>query len=320
MPLPRQTGSLLRAAHTLADSLPADAVLLVTETDLDWEAVAELLPGCKLLVAAENSTLQERLFRRDDIVLLDHEPIPVPSVERLSMSLLRAVNTGILEQGADVVVVYNGIGGDQNRPEPIDTISILHLGEHLERLTAQDLRKLDTSIPLETLRLVATLATEIGREGREGKAVGTILVVGDTRNVLKTSRPINFNPFRGYSKEERDLRERRVREQIKDIAQLDGAILIDRAGLAVAACVHLEVRAEGLTVSKGFGSRHWAAAAISRQTKAIAFVVSQSSGSVRVFQRGELVMHIEPLARPHVWQPVRFEALEEEELNASEEP
>ncbi|HEY8504048.1 MAG TPA: diadenylate cyclase, partial [Gemmataceae bacterium] len=226
-----------------------------------------------------------------------------------------------LQPGADIVVIYNGIGGEEGRPEPIDTLSIIHLGEHLERMTAQDLRRLDTDIPLETLRLVATLATEIGREGREGHPVGAILVVGDTRRVLSMSRPINFNPFRGYSKAERDLRDRKVREQIKDIAQLDGAILISRDGFAVAACLYLEVGGvDGISVSKGFGSRHWAAAAISRKTNAIAFCVSQSSGTVRVFQKGELVMHIEPLSRPHVWQPIRLEAMERRDGEPPEKP
>ena len=50
-----------------------------------------------------------------------------------------------------------------------------------------------------------------------------------------------------------------------------------------------------------------AAAGISKHTNAIAFCVSQSSGTVRVFQRGDVVLHIEPLARPHVWQPFKLE-------------
>ena len=66
--------------------------------------------------------------------------------------------------------------------------------------------------------------------------------------------------------------------------------------------------AEGITLSKGLGTRHWAAAAISKKTKAIAVAVSQSSGTVRIFQNGEVVLHIEPLARPMVWSKFRLEA------------
>src|SRR5207247_7769994 len=166
-----------------------------------------------------------------------------------------------LHPGAHVVLLYNGIAAEEDRPEQIDSVSLIHLGEHLEKLTASDLRRLETHVPLEVLRAVVDLATEIGREGREGKPVGTVFVVGDTRKVLSMSRPINFNPFRGYSEAERDIRDRKVREQIKDVAQLEGAILIRRDGVAEAACMYLDVLAEGMTLSRGLGTPHGGAAA-----------------------------------------------------------
>jgi DNA integrity scanning protein DisA with diadenylate cyclase activity len=60
-------------------------------------------------------------------------------------------------------------------------------------LTASDLRQLETRVPLDTLKTVVDLALEIGREGREGKPVGTLFVVGDTRKVLGSSRPTGFS-------------------------------------------------------------------------------------------------------------------------------
>src|SRR5262249_58884868 len=135
-------------------------------------------------------------------------------------------------------------------PRRVDGLSLIHLGEHLDRMTAQALRVLGNAAPLDVLRAVVDLAAEIGREGREGQPIGTILVVGDTRKVLSLSRFQNFNPFRGYTRAERDIRNRDVREQIKEIAKLDGAILIGRDGIAEAACLHLSARAEGITLSK----------------------------------------------------------------------
>jgi hypothetical protein len=64
----------------------------------------------------------------------------------------------------------------------------------------------------------------------------------------------------------------------------------------------------GITLSMGLGTRHAAAAAVSKSTKAIAVTVSQSSGTVRLFQNGEVVLHIEPLARPVIWGQLRMEA------------
>lgn len=310
MGLPHQTVALLKAAQQLVREMPADAVLLLTETNLDWEAVRELLGGCRLLVAAQDGVLTQSLKEEHGLTVLDIDPGPTPTQERMSLALLEAVASDKLHTGADVVALYNGIEAEEGKPEHIDSLSVIHLGEHLERLSAQELRKLDTKVPLETLRAVVDLATEIGREGREGKPVGSMFVVGDTRKVMSMARPINFNPFRGYSDAERDIRDRKVREQIKDIAQLEGAIIIRRDGVAVAACMFLDVLAEGITLSKGLGTRHWAAAAISRKTNAIAVAVSQSSGTVRIFQDGKVVLRIEPLARPLIWRHFEMETQE----------
>jgi DNA integrity scanning protein DisA with diadenylate cyclase activity len=308
MVLAPQTVALLQTARQLVHTLPADAVLLLTETDLNWESVLQHLDGCRLLVAAEDGPLTERLKAHPRLTVLDIDAGPTPRQERMSLALLEAVRSDRLRQGADVVALYNGIEVDQVKPEPIDTLSVIHLGEHLERLSAQDLRKLDTQVPLETLRAVVDLAVEIGREGREGHPVGTMFVVGDTRKVLTMARPMNFNPFRGYSAEERDIRDPNVREQIKDIAQMEGAIIIRRDGVAVAAAMRIEAPDKGFTLSKGLGTRHAAAAAISKSTKAIAVTVSQSAGTVRLFQNGEVMLHIEPLARPVIWGRFHMEA------------
>ncbi len=307
MELAEQTTHLLKSARQLYTDMPADALLLLTETDLDWEAVRELLQDCNLLVAAQDQELTQKLQANPDLNVLDIDPGPTPKKERLSLALLEALATEKLRGGAHVIALYNGIEVEEDRAEPVDTLSVIHLGEHLERLSAQDLRRLDTQVPLETLRAVVDMATEIGREGREGKPIGTVFVVGDTDRVLKLSHAINFNPFRGYSPKERDIRDKRVREQIKDIAQMDGAILIRRDGIAVAACMYIDAPAEGITLSKGLGARHWAAAGISKCTKAVAVAVSQSSGTVRIFHEGHVALHIEPLARPMIWQHFRID-------------
>ncbi|MBI2807786.1 MAG: DNA integrity scanning protein DisA nucleotide-binding domain protein [Planctomycetes bacterium] len=307
MALPLQTTVLLKAARQLLDELSADAVLLLTEINQDWNEVLQILPADKLLVSAKNPKLHQLLNADKRLHVLDIDPGPTPTHEQMSVALLEAVATEKLKSGAQVIAIFNGIGMDDGRPEHVDSLSVIHLGEHLERLTAADLRKLDTHVPLETLRAVVELATEIGQEGREGKPVGTMFVVGDTEKVLSMSRPLNFNPFRGYGRKERDIRDKKVREQIKDIAQLEGAILIRRDGVAEAACMLIDAPTEGVVgISKGWGTRHWAGAAITKKTKAVAIVVSQSSGHVVIFQNGMVMLQIEPFARPMIFQRFRM--------------
>ncbi len=99
----------------------------------------------------------------------------------------------------------------------------------------------------------------------------------------------------------------RVREDIKEIAQMDGAFIVSPDAIVEKSRQIIEVLHENLSLSKSLGSRHWAGAGISQKTKAIAVVVSQSSGTVRLFQNGELVLRIEPMEQAVKWQSFNYE-------------
>jgi diadenylate cyclase len=315
MPLPEQTRHLLAAAKMLHKGTRSEAILLLAEHELDWDEVLDELRGVKVLVAPLNRKLADSLDGRAGLNVLTLDYRPVPMRERLSIALLEALTVELVHQGSNIVAVYNGIESDDSR-DPMDSISVIYLGDHLERLSARELRQLDTQVPLETLKAVVDLATDIGREGREGKPIGTLIVVGDTRKVMTQSRVIGFDPVRGYSKKERNLRDKRVRESMKEICKLDGAIIVNKDGTVEAAARFISVPAEGITLSKGLGSRHWTAAAVSKQTHAIAIVVSESTGIVRVFQNGEVVLHIAPHSRPILWRNLTSETQADNDIGS----
>jgi DNA integrity scanning protein DisA with diadenylate cyclase activity len=78
--------------------------------------------------------------------------------------------------------------------------------------------------------------------------------------VVQSSHSAGFDPVRGYSRSERRLTDPRVREGLKEIAQLDGAFVIGPDGTVEAAARYIDASAENVSVSKGLGARHWAAA------------------------------------------------------------
>ena len=137
------------------------------------------------------------------------------------------------------------------------------------------------------------MAGEIAREGREGRRIGTLFVVGDHEAVLGRSRPLMLDPLRGHPDEEKLLDDPDVRETVKELAQLDGAFVVSEGGVVVSAARHLDASSEGLRLHLGLGGRHVAAASVSRLTRAVAVTVSQSS-MVRMFRDGELVEEITP--------------------------
>ena len=278
-------------AVQLSKVTDADALLLLLEAPTDWEQLKENAGNETIVIAAD---LEHQVAGAADValevVLLNMVDTPV--YEKLSHALLMSVADEILSPGAVVVAVYSGFEQGQ-----IDTISYIQLDDHLGRLTARDLRQLSTNVPLDTLKVVVELAIEIGREGREGKPVGTMFVVGDARKVQANSQPTGFDPVRGYNRKERNLHDARVREGIKEIAQLDGAFIVSSQGIIESACRLVDASAANITMSKGLGTRHWAAAAITKKTRAVAVVVIESSGTVRMFQNCEVALRVEPFRR-----------------------
>ena len=109
MPLPRQTVVLLESARQLIQEMPADAALLLTETNLDWDAVIQHLNGYRLLVAAQDPALTLKLKKQPGLTVIDIDPGPTPTQERMSLALLEAIQTEQIHSGAHVVVLYNGI-------------------------------------------------------------------------------------------------------------------------------------------------------------------------------------------------------------------
>ncbi len=296
-----QFKTLLTAAKRIALENDATTLIILAEIPYDFPEIQKITKKLNLLVASDKPDVQ-RAAVEDEVKLISILHEPETRQIQINQAILEAIANEYLQSGEKIVALYAGFEKDT-----IDTISVINLSESLAKLTARDLRRLETKVPLETLRAVVDISVEIGREGREGKPVGALFVVGDHRKVMTLSHEQVHDPFKGYGKQERQIRSPRVRESIKELALIDGAFIITADGIAHAAGRILDAPAEGLTLSKGLGARHWAAAAISKATNAIAIAVSESSGTVRLFQDGIVALRIEPMDRAMKWRDVDTE-------------
>jgi diadenylate cyclase len=143
------------------------------------------------------------------------------------------------------------------------------------------------------LKQTVSLAVEIAREGREGRKIGTLFVVGDSGEVMRRSKPLILDPLQGHADEDKQIEHHDMRETIKELAQLDGAFLVSNAGVVLSAARYIDAASDNLDLPLGLGSRHMAGASISQQTSAVSVVVSESS-MVRMFDDGVLVSEIVP--------------------------
>jgi diadenylate cyclase len=211
--------------------------------------------------------------------------------DRLKSALVAAMNVGILAPShrlACGVVREDGV---------LDMLMHLTAEDQATEHPSLQVSRLHTRIPPALLEVLADLALRIGREGYEGRPVGTLIVVGDSTRVLEQSAPLTLNPFQGYSEQERNLFDQEVRSAVRTFAMLDGAFVVREDGVVLAAGRHIRVSAPPADLPLGYGARHVAAAAVTVQTQAIAFAVSQSTGKVRVFDQGHLVLELDPGGR-----------------------
>jgi diadenylate cyclase len=145
----------------------------------------------------------------------------------------------------------------------------------------------------KVLKQTISLAVEIAREGREGRKIGTLFVVGDSGEVMRRSKPMILDPLQGHADEDKQIEDPDTRETIKELAQLDGAFLVSDSGVVLSAARYIDAASDSLDLPLGLGTRHMAGASISQQTSAVSVVVSESS-MVRMFDDGELVSEIVP--------------------------
>ncbi|WP_181391374.1 PAS domain-containing protein [Methanospirillum stamsii] len=146
-----------------------------------------------------------------------------------------------------------------------------------------------TDISPEIFDAILQACIEIGREGREGKAIGTSFLVGDADEVLKRSRQLILNPFSGHPPEMRTVSLPDVREMLKEYALLDGAFVVTGDGILESAGRYITLDTSSISLPKGMGTRHSSVAALTGVTKSIGFVVSESGGKVSIMKQGKIV-------------------------------
>lgn len=143
----------------------------------------------------------------------------------------------------------------------------------------------------EVLETVIEIAVGIVRQSvDQTRRMGALFVVGDEEEVLKKSRPLILDPVANYPKDVKDIRDANIQGTMKELAKLDGAFVISNDGYVISAARHIESR--NIDIPMGFGTRHMAAASISKETDAVAVVVSERDSVVRVFDDGELIGEI----------------------------
>jgi len=286
----QQNRMMVETACSIAKKTHSKGVLLYADLFEDYEALAKIGQEKHvdlILAIKDNASFQEAssIFKK----VLRIPDVPLGRINQIKMAIIQALSKGLVKKG-DKWVCLSGIP----QSKALDNLLILEFGKEFELIASSDLPVLSEIVMAEVFDTLLSLALEISLEGKEGrKPIGTIFVLGKHEDVLKFSHPMVINPFQGYPEEERNILDPRLKETIKEFSSIDGAFIFREDGVILAAGRHLDASGENVEIPLGLGSRHRAAAGITSLTDALAIVVSEETGGVRIFHHGKIFMEIE---------------------------
>ncbi len=288
------TPHILHSGAQLAENIKAKALFVYLELIDDPTLLKEIkLNNTSLILVVKNPTYQKLANT------LGFKSISVPQVSLSRMGLIKtsvliAFSQRMLDREDSFIFIVGPADGQ------LDTIMVMQVGHEWEIFQSVDQPKLTEHIKRIVFQRVLTIALELASEGREGKPVGTIFVLGDDKNVMQYCKQIILNPFKGYPESERNVLDDNMKETIKNFATLDGAFIIKGNGVIVSAGTYLKGVKVLDNLPQGLGARHASAAGITSATKSIAITISESTGTVRIWRRGEMITEIEkPTPIPH---------------------
>lgn len=285
------TQPIIQAALDVASSVSAQAMFAYAGAlDGVEPLVGRVQPPTELILVCRNEEELERA-KAAGVRSLSVPAFDLTRMGQIKMATLLAFSQQLLKPG-DIFVFLAGVTG-----KGIDSLVTMRVGEEFELFQSVGQPKLTEHIRRPVFERVIRIALELAHEGREGKPVGAIFVVGDQREVLKYASEGRINPFRGYTEKERNILDETIADTVKEIAKLDGAFIIKGNGVIVQACATLRPAGSGERLPQGLGTRHAAAAAITSHTKCLAVTLSESTGDVRVWRRGTLITEIEKSPR-----------------------
>lgn len=210
-------------------------------------------------------------------------------ISQITIGLIMAVFRGAVDP-SESILCLTGMAGSKR----LDNLLIVNpkrdfpwFSEHNEGLVPQ-------LVNLKELLQVLTIALRFASEGREGKPIGTIFVVGEVEELRKHISPLILNPLKGHNQKTRSIHDSAFLETMRELAALDGAFIITPKGVVEYAGVYLDAPvSKKMNLPKGLGSRHMAAAALTAKTSSVAVVISESSGKITVFCQGQVIMTLD---------------------------
>jgi DNA integrity scanning protein DisA with diadenylate cyclase activity/mannitol/fructose-specific phosphotransferase system IIA component (Ntr-type) len=275
--------SLITHALALGRQHYVTSVFLFADALASLDEASRLCADYDVIAVTRNKPEQYRDDRRvKDVIQISSGS--GDRVGQLKLAMLLALTRGLIRRDERIICIA-GLPGSGL----LDTLVLVDAAREYQMLFSPEEVPLPEDLRPEVLERVIGIAGSLAAEGREGKPVGTIFVVGDTDRVQKSCRPMVINPFYGYREDDRNILDPFMEETVKEFSSIDGAFVIRGDGVIMSAGSYLLPNIPGQELPSGYGARHEAAAGITATTDAIAIVISESTRQVSVFRKGAMI-------------------------------
>ncbi len=288
--------AIIASAGVVARQVAARALMTAESAVPDLATLTEHIQPPTEIILTHPVGETPKLGEDERIRLLAVPPVKLTRMDQIKMASVIAFSQRLLE-GGDTFVALTGV-----YDHPLDTMVVMRVGEEYELFQTVGQPKLIEHVRRVVFQRTLTIALELANEGREGKSVGALFVIGSVRELQKYTEQHIINPFRGYGEKERNLLDDHMRNTVKEFAAIDGAFIIKGNGVIVSAGTTLRPDIGGQDLPQGLGARSTAAAAITASTRCIAITVSESTGAVRLWRRGKMITEIEKAPRAPLGQ------------------
>jgi hypothetical protein len=280
---------IIRHAQQLAREVNARAVVVYADAMAGDDELSRLVQAMDFPAILVTRSRAEAPPCLGSAVRVSVPDVPMTRAGQVKTALLVCLARGVLRPG-DRVVCLSGV----ERSRTIDTLLVLDMAGELEVASLFDSKSLGGDLAPEVFERVLTLATQLAAEGREGRPVGALFVLGDSGRVLEQSRGLVLNPFQGHPESGRNVLDPALEETLKEFSALDGAFVVRGDGVVLTAGSQLLPSPAAPTrLAGGLGTRHGAAAGITATTDAVAVCITQPTGTVSVYKSGHLVTDIQ---------------------------
>jgi DNA integrity scanning protein DisA with diadenylate cyclase activity len=268
------------AATKIAKDIDANSLITIEKLPKEEDHTGSDEMGVKVSIFKQLST---GMFKKIEYKTKTKK-LEFGSIVPIKTVLIEAINKRYIEKGEKVVCVQDPNLGSGYQ----GLLFIFDVDEIFFKIGQQ---KLSEYISSEIVEATINLAKEIGEEGREGRKIGTAFIIGDPQELNKHLKQMIINPFYNITDKPK-ITDPDLKETIKNFAQLDGAFVINQEGEILSAGTYIDINTAELDFPDGFGTKHRACAALTKETNAIAVVVSESGGKVRVLKQGRISIKV----------------------------